>query len=123
VKYKKGTGCSIQNNTLSFAVAQFQPPDTGVLHGTKIWKFAQFHRMPALSILPSPNDAHGHLSCTIGYVLRTFECARCDRISTRMVPTDPMKTGDARGWLKGELGFCEDCITLAVARIAEACGR
>jgi hypothetical protein len=39
-----------------------------------------------------------------GYDLRTFECAKCDRISTRLVPSDPMKTGDALGWLNGELG-------------------
>ena len=45
-----------------------QPPDTGVRHGknSENWKFTQFHRMPALSELPSANDAHGHLSCTIG---------------------------------------------------------
>ena len=36
-----------------------------------------------------------------GYDLRTFECAQCDRISTRLVPTDPMKTGDALRWLGG----------------------
>jgi hypothetical protein len=38
-----------------------------------------------------------------GYDLRTFECANCERISTRLVPSDPMKTGDAPGWLSGEL--------------------
>jgi hypothetical protein len=38
-----------------------------------------------------------------GYNLRTFECAKCDRISTRLVPSDPMKTGDALRWLDGEL--------------------
>lgn len=38
-----------------------------------------------------------------GYDLRTFECAQCDRISTRLVPTDPMKTGDALRWLGGGL--------------------
>jgi hypothetical protein len=38
-----------------------------------------------------------------GYDLRTFECAGCDRISTKLVPKDPMKTGDALRWLSGEL--------------------
>jgi transposase-like protein len=38
-----------------------------------------------------------------GYNLRTFECAKCDRTSTRLVPSDPMKTGDALRWLDGEL--------------------
>jgi hypothetical protein len=38
-----------------------------------------------------------------GYDLRTFECAKCDRISTRLVPNDPMKTGEALLWLSGEL--------------------
>jgi hypothetical protein len=38
-----------------------------------------------------------------GYELRTFECAKCNRISTRQVPSDPMKTGDALRWLNGEL--------------------
>jgi len=40
----------------------------------------------------------------LGYVLRKFECAKCDRISTRLVPSDPMKAGDALRWLGGELG-------------------
>jgi hypothetical protein len=36
-----------------------------------------------------------------GYDLRTFECAKCDRISTRLVPRDLMKTGKApwRAWI------------------------
>lgn len=38
-----------------------------------------------------------------GYDLRTFECVRCDHIFTRLVPCDPMKTGDALRWLGGEL--------------------
>jgi len=38
-----------------------------------------------------------------GYDLRAFECAKCDRISTRLVPKDPMKTGDAMRWLSGDL--------------------
>jgi hypothetical protein len=51
-------------------------------------------RMTLASVLPGP----------AGYDLRTFECVKCDRIATKLVPTDPMKTGDAPGWLKGELG-------------------
>jgi hypothetical protein len=50
-------------------------------------------RMALESIAPAPP----------GYDLRTFECARCDRISTRLVPSDPMKTGNALRWLSGEL--------------------
>jgi hypothetical protein len=50
-------------------------------------------RMTLESISPAPP----------GYDLRTFECANCERISTRLVPSDPMKTGDAPGWLSGEL--------------------
>jgi hypothetical protein len=50
-------------------------------------------RMELESIAPEPQ----------GYDLRTFECAKCDRISTRLVPRDPMKTGDLSRWLGGEL--------------------
>lgn len=38
-----------------------------------------------------------------GYDLRTFECDKCDRRSTRLVAKDPMKTGDALRWLDSEL--------------------
>lgn len=37
------------------------------------------------------------------YFVRLFECGKCERIATRLVPRDPMKTGAARGWLSGEL--------------------
>jgi hypothetical protein len=37
------------------------------------------------------------------YDLRTFECAKCDRIATRLVPRDPMKTGDGLRWIGGDL--------------------
>ncbi len=40
---------------------------------------------------------------TPNYDLRTFECAKCDRISTRVIARDPMKTGEALRWLSGEL--------------------
>jgi hypothetical protein len=39
-----------------------------------------------------------------GYDLRAFECAKCDRTATKVVPTDLMKTGDVLRWLNGELG-------------------
>ena len=50
-------------------------------------------RMTLTAISPAPP----------GYDLRTFECAKCDRISTRLVPKDPMKTGDAPRWLGDQL--------------------
>jgi hypothetical protein len=50
-------------------------------------------RMALESIAPAPP----------GYDLRTFECAKCDRISTKLVPSDPMKTGNTTRWLGGEL--------------------
>ena len=50
-------------------------------------------RMTLTAISPAPP----------GYDLRTFDCAKCDRISTRLVPKDPMKTGDAPQWLSGQL--------------------
>lgn len=37
-----------------------------------------------------------------GYELRTFECPKCDRAQRTLVVNDSM-TGDARGWLAGEL--------------------
>jgi hypothetical protein len=52
-------------------------------------------RMMLESISPAPQ----------GYDLRTFGCAKCDLISARLVPCDPMKTGDAPRWLDGELGL------------------
>jgi hypothetical protein len=50
-------------------------------------------RMMLESISPAPP----------GYDLRTFECTKCDRISTKLVPSDPMRTGDALRWLRGDL--------------------
>jgi hypothetical protein len=66
---------------------------------------------PALSSVECPRCPHCQarmrLECIApappGYDLRTFECAACDRISTRLVPSDPMKTGNAKRWLAGEL--------------------
>jgi hypothetical protein len=37
-----------------------------------------------------------------GYELRIFECPKCDRVQRTLVVSDPM-SGDARGWLIGEL--------------------
>jgi hypothetical protein len=37
-----------------------------------------------------------------GYEFRTFECPKCDRFQRTLVVSDPM-SGDARGWLGGEL--------------------
>jgi hypothetical protein len=37
-----------------------------------------------------------------GYELRTFACPECDRAQRILVVSDPM-SGDARGWLRGEL--------------------
>jgi hypothetical protein len=50
-------------------------------------------RMTLEGIFPAPT----------GYDLRTFDCAKCDRTLTRLVPRDPMKTGDALRWLGGKL--------------------
>ena len=37
-----------------------------------------------------------------GFELRTFDCARCDRVEQIAIASDPMKSGDV-GWLVGEL--------------------
>jgi hypothetical protein len=37
-----------------------------------------------------------------GYEFRTFACPKCDRVQRTLVVSDPM-SGDARGWLRGEL--------------------
>ena len=64
-----------------------------------------------LSAIECPRCPHCQARMTLtglslapsGYDLRTFACARCDRISTKLVARDPMKTGDALLWLSGEL--------------------
>jgi hypothetical protein len=66
---------------------------------------------PPLSPIECPRCPHCQSRMTLestapappGYDLRLFECARCDRISTRLVPSDPMKTGNAMRWLGGGL--------------------
>jgi hypothetical protein len=37
-----------------------------------------------------------------GYEFHTFECPKCDRAQRTLVVSDPM-SGDATGWLGGEL--------------------
>jgi hypothetical protein len=38
-----------------------------------------------------------------GYDLRMFKCDKCHCVSTKLVPSDPMKTGAAPRWLVSEL--------------------
>jgi len=61
------------------------------------------HRAPALSELPDPHGPRLTRPGPAGYELRTFECPKCDRFQRTLVVSDPM-SGDARGWLAGELG-------------------
>jgi len=66
---------------------------------------------PSLSSIECPRCPHCQIRmvleqvspATPGYDLRTFVCAMCDRITTRLVPRDPMKVGDALRWLGSEL--------------------
>jgi hypothetical protein len=37
-----------------------------------------------------------------GFERRLFECAKCDHVETRAVPSDPIKSSAVR-WLAGEL--------------------
>jgi hypothetical protein len=65
---------------------------------------------PPLSVIERPRCPHCQTRTTLaritpgpaGYELRTFECPRCDRIQRSSVVSDPM-SGDARGWLHGQL--------------------
>jgi len=50
-------------------------------------------RMTLESIAPAPP----------GYDVCTFESGKCDRASTRLVSTDPMKTGVAPRWASAAL--------------------
>jgi hypothetical protein len=70
------------------------------------------HHMPRPHVLPtgpSPNS----IECPPGYDLRLFECDKCDRISTRLVPSDPMKTGVAPRWLVGQLKPPGESLTIS----------
>jgi hypothetical protein len=65
---------------------------------------------PPLSVIERPRCKHceartnlaGIASGPAGYELRTFECPKCNRFQRTLVVSDPM-SGDARGWLRGEL--------------------
>jgi hypothetical protein len=39
-----------------------------------------------------------------GMEKRTFECLKCHHVETRATVADPIKSGDARSWISGELG-------------------
>lgn len=71
------------------------------------------HSLPAATpgFLECPNCPHCQARMALesvspappGYDLRTFACGQCNRISTRLVPRDPMKTGDALQYPRSEL--------------------
>jgi transposase-like protein len=65
---------------------------------------------PPLSTIERPRCPHCQTRTILsriapgpaGYELRAFECPKCDRVHRTLVVSDPM-SGDARGWLSGEL--------------------
>ena len=65
---------------------------------------------PPLSVIERPRCQHCQTRTILrriapgpaGYELRTFACPKCDRVQRTLVVSDPM-SGDARGWLRGEL--------------------
>jgi hypothetical protein len=65
---------------------------------------------PPLSAIERPRCPHcqtrtmlaGIAPGPAGYLLRTFECSKCDRVQRTLVVSDPM-SGDVTGWLAGEL--------------------
>lgn len=65
---------------------------------------------PPLSVIERPRCQHCQTRTILrrialgpaGYELRTFACPECDRVQRTLVVSDPM-SGDARGWLRGEL--------------------
>jgi hypothetical protein len=65
---------------------------------------------PPLSVIERPRCQHCQTRTTLrrtahgpaGYELRTFACPSCDRFERTLVVSDPM-SGDAKGWLRGEL--------------------
>ena len=65
---------------------------------------------PPLSAIERPRCPHCQTRTNLsriapgpaGYEFRTFECPKCDRFQRTLVVSDPM-SGDARGWLRGEL--------------------
>jgi len=65
---------------------------------------------PPLSVIERPRCQHCQTRTILrrttpgptGYEFRTFACPKCDRAQRTLVVSDPM-SGDARGWLRGEL--------------------
>jgi hypothetical protein len=47
-----------------------------------------------------------------GYEFHAFECPKCDRVQRTLVVSDPM-TGDAKGWLRGELKFPDSILAIS----------
>jgi hypothetical protein len=39
----------------------------------------------------------------MNFDVRTFECVRCDHVEKVLVPSDPMRSSNALGWLVSEL--------------------
>jgi hypothetical protein len=72
-----------------------------------------FHTLPTgppLSAIERPRCPHCQTRTLLartttgpaGYEFRIFECPKCDRVHRTLVVSDPM-SGDANGWLAGEL--------------------
>jgi hypothetical protein len=87
------------------------PPDPTGCH------MPGFHTLPTgppLSPIERPRcqrcqsrtDLAGIALGPAGYELRTFECPRCEQFQRTLVVSDPM-SGDARGWLRGQLKSTE----------------
>jgi hypothetical protein len=65
---------------------------------------------PPLSAIERPRCQHCQTRTVLrrtatgpaGYEFRTFACPKCDCVQRTLVVSDPM-SGDARGWLRGEL--------------------
>ena len=97
-----------------WSAAEFEmvcAPPPGPTGGASNAKFASITIRASLSSIECPRCPHCQVRIALeqvsaaspGYDLRTFECAKCDRISIRLVPHDPMKVGDALRWLGSEL--------------------
>jgi len=65
---------------------------------------------PPLSVIERPRCQHCQTRTVLarispgpgGYEFRTFACPKCDRFQRTLVVSDPM-SGDANGWLRGQL--------------------
>jgi hypothetical protein len=83
------------------------PPDTGVPH---MFGSHALATGPPLSVIEHPRCQDCQTRTTLrriapgpaGYEFRTFACPKCDGVQRTLVVSDPM-SGDARGWLRGEL--------------------